>query len=234
MLKLAVDNPDASADRGLSRSLLAQVHIARKQLGLDEDDYRAVLVRLTGKRSAKDCSPHQLRAVIAHFEGLGFRPAHVAKRRNLGGGLVVRKAQAMWISLYQLGAIADRSDAALESFGRRQLRVDRLRWANEREGYRLIEALKAMADRYGWAQRVPGRMTARDQIRLLKDRLVSAQLARLADAGIPVSGPLAEDRSDWSEKRLESAAAELGERIRNEARLKAPAGHHAASGEETE
>jgi len=48
----------------------------------------------------------------------------------------------------------------------------------------------------------------------LKDRLVGAQLARLAAAGIVATGSLAEDRSEWSEKRLERAAAELTERVR--------------------
>lgn len=215
MLKLVVNNgasPIVSAQR---RGLLAQIHIARKALAMQDDDYRAVLERVTGHASAKDCSDNQLLATIAEFERLGFRPnSGSRRRRDVGGGLTVRKARAMWISLYQLGAIADGSDAALEAFGRRQLRVDRLRWANEREGFRLIEALKAMGERHGWDQRVSSRLPSAQRVRLLKDRLIDAQIARLAKAGVIVTGPLAGDRSDWSDKRLESAAAELANRIR--------------------
>lgn len=215
MIKLVVDNGTPATVSDQRRALLAQVHIARKALAMQDDDYRAVLERVAGHRSAKDCDDSQLRDAIAQFQGMGFRPTGSVKRRALGGSQTVRKARAMWISLYQLGAIDDGSDAALEAFGRRQLRVDRLQWADERQGFRLIEALKAMADRHGWDQRVSSRLPTRDRVRLLKDRLVGAQLARLAYASVAVSGPLIEDRSDWSEKRLESASAELASRIRS-------------------
>ncbi|WP_374410629.1 phage protein GemA/Gp16 family protein [Novosphingobium colocasiae] len=219
MLKLVADNGAPCAVSGERRALLAQVHIARKALAMQDDDYRAALEQATGHRSAKDCDDHQLRAVIARFEQLGFRPIGGGSRRRVGGSQTVRKARAMWISLYQLGAVQEASDAALDAFGRRQLKVDRLQWADERQGYRLIEALKAIATRYGWDQRVPSRMATRERIRLLKDRLVGAQLARLAAAGMPVSGPVAGDRVDWSEKRLESAAAELADRVRTLPRI---------------
>lgn len=214
-MKLAVNNDAAPVVPGQRKALLAQVHIARKALAMDEDDYRAVMARVTGHDSAKECNVGQLRAAIATFEGMGFRPTRSAKRRDLGGGATIRKARAMWISLYQLGAIDDGSDAALETFGARQLHVDRMRWASERDGFRLIEALKAIADRHGWDQRVPARLATADRVRLLKDRLIAAQLARLAAAGEPVAGPLAADRAAWSDKQLERAAAELAARIRN-------------------
>lgn len=213
MVSLVIDNsarPVLSAQR---RTLLAQVHVARKQIGMDEDDYRALLSRITGHGSAKDCDDRQLGAVIAEFERLGFRPSH-APRRSPAGSPTARKARAMWISLYQLGAIADASEAALEAFARRQLHVDRLQWADERQGFRLIEALKAMANRYGWDQRISARPPANESIRILKDRLVGAQLSRLAAHGVTITGPLTEDRAEWSNQRLESAAAELAERIR--------------------
>ena len=215
MLKLVADNGTNLASAGQRRALLAKVHIARKSLAMHEDDYRAHLERVTGHRSASECDDRQLRAAVASFEAIGFESSRAApKRRDLGNSLTVRKARAMWISLYQLGAIEDGSDAALETFGKRQLGVERLRWSNEREGFRLIEALKAIADRHGWDQRVPSRMPPKERIAALKDRLVGAQLAKLATAGVDTSGPLESDRSAWSQKRLESASAELGVRIR--------------------
>lgn len=214
-MKLVVNNAPHAGHGNERLALIKKLHVARKALAMDEDDYRSLMVRVTGQRSAKDCNVGQLRAALANFERLGFRPTGAAKRRDLGGGATVGKARAMWISLYQLGAIDDGSDAALEAFGKRQLGVDRLKWASEREGFRLIEALKAMADRQGWNQNVPSRLPAADRIRLLKDRLIGAQLAKLAAAGVPVRGPLAVDRADWSDKQLESAAAELGCMVRD-------------------
>ncbi|MEP7221536.1 MAG: regulatory protein GemA [Novosphingobium sp.] len=213
-MRLAIDNSAAVPDTGPRRALLAQVHIARKALAIADDDYRAMLERVTGHDSAKDCTLGELRSAIEEFVRMGFRSAGAARRRDLGAGATVRKARAMWILLYQLGAIEDGSDAALEAFGRRQLHVDRLRWANEREGFRLIEALKAMAERNGWSQRLPSRLSTGERIHILKDRLVGAQLARLVALGSAATGPLAEDRESWSDKRLESAAKELAARIR--------------------
>jgi len=215
MLKVAVDNAHRAEGSSQRHKLLATVHIARKQLAMQDDDYAALLERVTGKRSAADCSDGQLRDAIREFEAKGFRSSSGrSKRRIVGGGETVRKARAMWISLYQLGAIRDGSDAALEALGRRQLKVDRLVWANERHANRLIEALKAMADRAGWDQRVPSRMPTRDRIRLLKDRLVGAQLAKLAAAGVAIGGRLTADRAEWTEKQLERAASELARHIR--------------------
>lgn len=204
---------------GPRKSLLARVHIARKELAIAEDDYRAIVERVTGHASAGDCTAEQLGALVAHFERLGFKPAGRARRRDIGASLVARKARAMWISLSQLGAIDDSSDAALESFGKRQLGVDRLRWANEREGYRLIEALKGIAQRHGWDQRVPAALSGSARIRLLKDRLVGAQLARLETAGAAIDARFTSERSSWSERDLEAAAAELGRAIRRAAAL---------------
>ena len=223
-MKLAANNSGPLVASDARQALLAQVHIARKQLAIDDDDYRELMQRVTGHSSAKECSVGELRAAVANFERLGFHPTGRAKRRDLGSGATIRKARAMWISLYQLGAIEDGSDTALEAFGKRQLRVDRLRWASERDGFRLIEALKAIADRCGWDQRVSSRLPAADRIRLLKDRLVAAQLARLARAGVPATGAVAGDRAGWSDKCLERAAAELANQVRTLPRENAEGG----------
>ena len=84
------------------------------------------------------------------------------------------------VSLHQLGVVRDPSEGALESFGRRQLGVDRLQWADEGQAYRLIEALKAMAERAGWDQNTAGLEPA-EAVAVLKDRL--ERLIAAKDAG---------------------------------------------------
>jgi phage gp16-like protein len=223
MIRLAVDN---GAPRGTGeerRKRLAKVHMGKKALGIADDDYRALLERVTGHRSAGDCTSAQLDALLTEFARMGFggsaqgAAASAADARAYpprATGVVVGKARALWISLYQLGAIDNPSERALEAFGQRQLKVDRLNWMHNGDGFRLIEALKAMAQRHGWDQRIPARTPARAAVRLLKDRLVGAQLARLTAAGVPVTGPLAADRDEWSDRRLEAAAQELAAAIR--------------------
>lgn len=153
---------DAAQQR--RRALLAKVHLAKKELRLDDVAYRALLKRVTGAESAADLSPQQLGSVLDELKAKGFtvrRPkpkaapaAERAPARRQATSPAATKARALWISLHQLGVVRDSSEAALESFGRRQLGVDRLQWANGSQMYRLIEALKAMGERAGWSQDV--------------------------------------------------------------------------------
>lgn len=51
-----------------------RIKIAQKQLGIEEDDYRAMLQRLTGKSSAADLTGAEKDEVLAEMERLGFEP----------------------------------------------------------------------------------------------------------------------------------------------------------------
>lgn len=50
---------------------LAKIHLAAKQLGMDDDTYRDLLQQVTGARSAKGLRPRQVAAVLQRFEQLG-------------------------------------------------------------------------------------------------------------------------------------------------------------------
>ena len=60
---------------------LAKIHIAKKELGMDDDAYRAMLKRVTGKSSSAGMSPRQKSAVLAEFKRLGWNPINSAIRR---------------------------------------------------------------------------------------------------------------------------------------------------------
>lgn len=164
------------------RSLLGKVHIAKKLLGLTDDDYRGVLLRITNKMSAADCDEFELVAVIEDLKTKGFKPTF-AKGKAVARPAdhpSARKARALWISLHQLGAIENVSEAALEGFARRQLGVERLQWANQALMYKLVEALKAIAERNGWSQDLAG-VSRVASVFTLKRRLCDAILLKLQE-----------------------------------------------------
>lgn len=173
------------------RSLLGMVHVAKKQLELNEDEYRLILITATRKWSAGEMTEGELGDVITAMKERGF----VAFRSKRPGPKpadhpVARKARALWISLHQLGAIENPSESALEAFARRQLKCDRLQWANQRLADALIEALKAMAERNGWSQDLAG-VKPGVHLLVLKRRLVEAILGRLRGAGwVPGDWPI--------------------------------------------
>lgn len=56
------------------RVLTAKIHIAKKDLNLDDGSYRDVLERVTGKNSSKNMTETQLKAVINEFKQYGWQP----------------------------------------------------------------------------------------------------------------------------------------------------------------
>jgi len=130
--------------------MIAKVHVARKQLAMEEGSYRALLMRIAGVDSARACSAYALGDVLAEFERLGFSPSRAARRDRRPH---VRKIYAIWGDLKPLLDAAD--DEALRGFVRRQTRsaknpngVGAPEWLDGHEATKVIEGLK------GWLARV--------------------------------------------------------------------------------
>lgn len=162
------------------RSMLAKINIGRQQLNMDEDDYRQMLLDQTGELSLKKCSDQQLDKVLARMKALGFQPMPKGGKRAATHPMA-RKARALWISLYQLGVVRNPSEYALEAFAKRQLGCEKLVWAQQSFAYRLIEALKDMAERNGWHQADPISGVRPEPLQLQRT-LCEAILAKLKKA----------------------------------------------------
>ncbi len=65
---------------GYRRALLAKLHIARKELGMDEGDYRALLQRVAGVSSAKTLGISPLEDVLKEMQRLGFKPTKAVRK----------------------------------------------------------------------------------------------------------------------------------------------------------
>lgn len=166
------------------RSMIAKVHICKKELGLSEEDYRDMLEEHGGARSASDCTNEGLIRFLDWAKSRGFaaKPRNPASRRSADHPTAL-KARAMWISLHHLGVIDNASEAALEAFARRQLKCDAMQWADQGQMFKLIEALKAMAERAGWSQQTGQTHSAEGAIRVLKINLLKALCEKLKAAG---------------------------------------------------
>lgn len=153
-----------SAER---RKLIGAVHVAKKERGLDDETYRAMLkVHAGGKDSAKDCTDAELGKVLDHLNGKS-KPA--GPRRATSP--VATKARALWISLHALGMISDPSERALSAWVKRQYQVDDLRFVRPADSFAVIEGLKQWAVRGGvdWTQYVdPRRCVLAAQWQILK------------------------------------------------------------------
>lgn len=122
---------------------IAKVHIARKEMGLDEASYRAVLARVTGRDSAGGCTDAQLDAVLEEFKRLGW--VTKTKRPPLSKKPHVRLIWALWGQLRP--GLRDGSATALRSFCARQTGVSDPEWLDGAQANRVTEALKAWIKR---------------------------------------------------------------------------------------
>ena len=54
------------------RAELAKIHVAKKQLAMDDETYRTMLMSQFGVESARDLSAHQRKSCILYMQRLGF------------------------------------------------------------------------------------------------------------------------------------------------------------------
>lgn len=126
---------------------LSKIHIAKKDLALDDDTYRALLARVTGKRSAKDLTPRQVSAVLAEFERLGWEPKPAAKAGRTPKPSADRAALMGKIEAFL--AEAKRSWAYADGMALRMFRVARTEWLDAEQLRAVIAALAYDARRHG-------------------------------------------------------------------------------------
>jgi len=129
-------------------NLLAKVHIAKKDLGLDDEAYRSLMERITGHRSAGDCAVHELVRAVAEFRRLGWTPTG---KKGAGGkpGKPSRGKAALMGKITALLAEAKRPDAYAEAMARRMYRRDKLDFCTPKELQGVIAALSRDAVRHG-------------------------------------------------------------------------------------
>jgi len=129
--------------------LIAKVKIAQKQLGISDDDYRAVLAERYGVDSSTQLTGAQLGNLIQHMERLGFRPrpSTKSKARKLADDRQSRMIRGIWIELHQLGVVRNAGEGALAAYVKRQTGVERLEWLTMAQASNVIESLKAWRDR---------------------------------------------------------------------------------------
>lgn len=130
---------------------IAAIHTLKSKLGLSDDDYRALLVNLTGKNSSKALGVQEQARVRDHMQALGERLGVLKPTRQRSFAQTraaasprERKVWALWNQLHRDGVIQNHSAPALNAWVKRQVGVDALRFCNTAQLDSCIEGLKAM------------------------------------------------------------------------------------------
>lgn len=133
---------------------IAAIHTLKSKLGLSDDDYRALLCNITGKRSSKALSAAELLRVRNHMQALGEHmgvlvaqrqrplPAETFAKAKAAASPRERKVWAIWLDMARRGLVHNKSAQALDAFVQRQTGVSALRWCSAAQLDAVIEALK--------------------------------------------------------------------------------------------
>ncbi|MCY0966154.1 regulatory protein GemA [Parathalassolituus penaei] len=156
------------AQRGAA---LAKLHIAKKELAMDDDAYKALLVRHgapAASPSARELTIKQIDSVLNELISKGWQPRKgktMEERRQSTASRQrtsktrIDKIRAIWIQMHRDGFISDGSEAALMAWVRKQTaakdgQIDALEWLEQTSmANTVLEQLKA------WNKRV------REQVR---------------------------------------------------------------------
>lgn len=131
------------------RSRLAALHCAKRDLGLDDDAYRAMLTRLTGKESAADLSATELGWVLADLRDKGWkggrsrRQSPPSRHKTRYDKTQADKIRALWINMGRQGIVRNPAETALNRYVKRMTGVEHVEWLDVRQAGRVIEALKS-------------------------------------------------------------------------------------------
>ena len=117
----------AKNNTGLRRALLAKVHIAIKELGIDDADYRDILDREFGASSASELNTNQLVELVRYFKSKGWTVKQSRDSRMLSQATALReKAKHMLEDAVLSGRIRNE-----RAFVRKLVGVEDLRWCKD-------------------------------------------------------------------------------------------------------
>ena len=139
-----------------TQKLLAKIHIAKKELGLEDETYREALNSMFKVQSSKDLNDRQAVILINHFKSLGW--VQTSKQYAVGSkqqkkyadsprdpydasGAIKRKIEAMWHDLYR----GNEEKRHLRQWLWNHFRVSDVQFLDKRKAYDAVEALKSMS-----------------------------------------------------------------------------------------
>lgn len=117
---------------------LAKIHIAKKQLGMDDETYRELLFNIAGVRSAADLDGRGRSAVIKHLRRCGFKSSpkrpkgyKSSHKSANASGMHIESSPERAPLLSKIGAILadlNLSWAYADGIAKRMFGIERVRW----------------------------------------------------------------------------------------------------------
>ena len=112
------------------------LQVARNHLHMDQETYRAILRRVAGVESANDLNQGSFSLVMDEFKRLGFTYKPAPKARPVG-----ENRATVWAKLEAQLKDSGRDLAYADAMAKRMCKVDAVRFCNENQLLKVIQAL---------------------------------------------------------------------------------------------
>jgi phage gp16-like protein len=126
--------------------LIKLIHVARRELQMDDDTYRLMLSGmkgLGGATSSAKLSIPNLQRVLEELKTKGFKVRPNGKeKRPPAADPSSRKIRSLWLTLRDLGALRDASEGALVRFVQGRTGAKALQWLTADQASLVIEEMK--------------------------------------------------------------------------------------------
>ncbi|MBF6985959.1 gp16 family protein [Pasteurella multocida] len=138
----------------MKKNLIQLIKIGQKQIGMQDDDYRAMLKRLTNKDSSTKCSVPDLHKVIHELKqkgadihaGVSYKKQKTTVKPK---SAITAKLYAVWHLMAKHGFLRDESENALNAYTRKMINTKNRRVLilnvgalDNYDASRLVEMLK--------------------------------------------------------------------------------------------
>ena len=122
------------------------IHVAKKQLGIDDETYRDILRVQCGVSSSKDLTQAGVKRLMSRFRELGFNDGKEGKRYGKRAGMAtpdqIRYVRDLWRHYH-----GEDNDRALGRWMGRSFGVSDLRFLDSKVVNSVINALREMVNR---------------------------------------------------------------------------------------
>ncbi len=123
--------------------LIQLIHVGKSKIGLNEENYRALLESSTGKDSCNKMTDRELEASLKAIKALGFK----VKRISIAGKATAE--QLSYIKILWQSSARVKTEEALNAFIKRITGVAFLSWLDKNQAKDVILALREMAAKAG-------------------------------------------------------------------------------------
>jgi len=129
----------------MEKKLIQLIHVGKSSLNWDDDTYRSVLYRLTGKSSSARCTDAEGDKILSYMKEQGFEPT--AKKKYGAKPRVAASRQTVLNKIEALLAERDLPWAYAEQMANHMFKKHYIIWLDDTQLRKLMQALIVDAKR---------------------------------------------------------------------------------------